>query len=79
MSEEVIVRTRYWQANCYHTDEECSNRQRIKRPKTMSKADAEEYGLHECLYCRGDSITQERTHDSLRYAISRGEVDIDAD
>jgi hypothetical protein len=77
MSEQVTVRTRYWQAECYHTDPECVNKQRINRPKQMSKAQAEEYGLHECLHCRGESITQERTHDSLRYAISRGEVELD--
>jgi len=75
---EVIVKGRTWQTECYHS-EECSNAERLRTQKRMSEERAKELGLHECLLCRGDAITQERTRDSLRYAISRGEVDIDSD
>jgi len=75
---EVIVKGRTWKTNCYHT-EECANADRLRKQKRMSEERAKELGLDECLLCRGDAITQERTRDSLRYAISRGEVDIDSD
>ena len=75
---EVIVKGRTWKTDCYHT-ETCANAERLRKRKRMSKAKAQELGLHECLLCRGESITQERTRDSLRYAISRGEVERDSD
>ncbi|AFH21748.1 hypothetical protein OSG_eHP8_00150 [environmental Halophage eHP-8] len=78
MSKEVIVKSRVYKTDCYHT-EACANAERLRKQKRMSKAKAQELGLHECLLCRGESITQERTRDSLRYAISRGEVDVDSD
>jgi len=79
MTEEVIVRTRYWQADCYHTQEDCPNRRRIKRPTQLSKKEAEDYGLTECTHCLEDYPEQNRTRDSLRYALSRGEVERDSD
>jgi len=78
MSKEVIVKGRTWKTDCYHT-EECANADRLRKQKRMSESHAQELGLHECLLCQGDGITQERTRDSLRYAISRGEVDIESD
>jgi hypothetical protein len=78
MTEKVIVKGRTWKTECYHT-KACANAERLRSQKRMFKSKAQELGLHECLLCRGESITQERTRDSLRYAISRGEVDIDSD
>jgi len=78
MSETVIVKSRYWKTECYHT-EACANAERITNQEEIPKEKAERLGLHECILCKGESITQERTRDSLRYAISRGEVELESD
>jgi len=76
---KVTVKRRHWTTEVYHTREDCSNKQRMSRPKEITQEKAEALGLSECKLCTHSLPEQNHTRRSLRYAIQSGEVDIDAD